>query len=68
MDVTTITQVLGSLGFPIVACGALFWKMIKDSEARKEESEKLQEAISNNTLAITELSVLLRGQINEQNI
>lgn len=24
-DITMITQLIGSLGFPIVACGALFW-------------------------------------------
>lgn len=25
MDIQEITQVISSVGFPIVACGALFW-------------------------------------------
>lgn len=67
MDINSIAQVIGSLGFPIVACGALFWKMDKDNQIRSEESQKMQEAIVNNTLALTELSILLRGKINEEN-
>lgn len=42
MDVTTITQLIGSLGFPIVCCGALFWYMIREKEAHKEEMEELR--------------------------
>ena len=29
VDINAIASVVGSLGFPIVACGALFWKMNK---------------------------------------
>lgn len=36
MDVTTITQLIGSLGFPIVCCGALFWYMIKEKKRTKQ--------------------------------
>lgn len=61
MNINDVVQIVGTLGFPIVACGALFWKMNKDEERRSEESSKLQEAISNNTLALTELSALIRG-------
>ena len=56
MDANTITQLVGSLGFPIVACVALFWFMIKSNEQHKEEMNKLSEALNNNTLAITKLS------------
>lgn len=56
MDANTIIQLVGSLGFPIVACAALFWFMIKSNEQHKEEMNKLSEALNNNTLAITKLS------------
>lgn len=56
MDANTIIQLVGSLGFPIVMCGALFWRMVKSDEQRKEEMDKLSEALNNNTIAITKLS------------
>lgn len=75
MDVTvaqSITQMIGTLGFPIVCCGALFWDRIKAEERRAKESElhrqevaELQKAIEANTLAITALCQHLGGQSNE---
>lgn len=56
MDANTIIQIVGSLGFPIVMCGALFWRMVKSDEQHKEEMDKLGEALNNNTIAITKLS------------
>lgn len=56
MDANTIIQLVGSLGFPIVMCGALFWRMVKSDELHKEEMNKLSEALNNNTIAITNLS------------
>ena len=60
--ITAITTV----GFPIVACGAMGWFMVtfvremnsridKLNEQHKEESDKMVEAINNNTVAITKL-------------
>lgn len=75
MDVTvaqTITQIVGTLGFPIVCCGALFWDRIKAEERRAKEAElhrqevaELQKSIEANTLAITALCQHLGGQSNE---
>lgn len=56
MDANTIIQLVGSLGFPIVMCGALFWRMLKSDEQHKAEMDKLSEALNNNTIAITKLS------------
>ena len=56
MDANTIIQLVGSLGFPIVMCGALFWRMVKSDEQHKVEMDKLSEALNNNTIAITNLS------------
>lgn len=56
MDVNAIIQLVGSLGFPVVMCGALFWRMVKSDEQHKAEMDKLSEALNNNTIALTKLS------------
>lgn len=56
MDVNTLIQLVGSLGFPIVACGALFWRMVKSDEQHKEEMNKMSEALNNNTAALVKLT------------
>lgn len=56
MDANTIIQLVGSLGFPIVMCGALYWRMLKSDEQHKAEMDKLSEALNNNTIALTKLS------------
>lgn len=56
MDINGIAQLVGTLGFPIVCCGALFWRMIKSDEQHKEEISKMSEALNNNTTAITRLT------------
>lgn len=56
MDVNTIIQLVGSLGFPIVACGALFWRMVKSDEQHKEEMGKMSDALNNNTAALLKLA------------
>lgn len=56
MDANTIIQLVGSLGFPIVMCGALFWRMVKFDEQHKAEMDKLSEALNNNTIALTKIS------------
>ncbi len=55
MDVGAIIQIVGSLGFPIAACIAVFWYLMKESENHKEEMNKLSEALQNNTIALTKL-------------
>lgn len=56
MDANTIIQVVGTLGFPIVMCGALFWRQVESDKQHKEEMEKISEALNNNTIAITKLT------------
>lgn len=56
MDINTLIQLVGSLGFPIVACGALFWRMVKSDEQHKEEMNKMSEALNNNTAALVKLT------------
>lgn len=62
MDVNTLTQLVGSLGFPIVACGALFWRMVKSDEQHKEEMNKMSEVLNNNTTALVKLTEKLEEE------
>lgn len=61
MDVTMVTQLVGSLGFPIVCCGALFWYLVKEKEAHKDEMEELRKSVEANTTAINSLCQHLGG-------
>lgn len=64
MDISTVTQLIGSLGFPIVCCGALFWYMLKEKDAHAEEIKELRKSIEANTTAINSLCQHLGGVNN----
>lgn len=59
MDPNAIASLVGSLGFPIVCCGALFWyqnKTMKEFSEKIERAVKeLSQSISSNTDATTKL-------------
>lgn len=55
MDASMITDLISTVGFPIVACGALFYMNWKQSERHKEETDKFTEALNKNTLVIQQL-------------
>lgn len=65
MDVGTVMQLVGSLGFPIVCCGALFWYLVKEKDAHKEEMAELRKSVDANTTAINSLCQHLGGGKNE---
>lgn len=56
MDLSAITTLIGSLGFPIAACIACFWMLNKEREEHKIEMQKVTEAITNNTIALNTLT------------
>lgn len=66
MDANTIMTMVGSLGFPIVACIGMAYFFAKVNEnyrtdikdmqnTHKEETRQLTEAVNNNTLVIQRL-------------
>lgn len=61
MDVTTITQLVGSLGFPIAAYCAIFYELHKQQEQHKQEMDKMSAALNNNTAAILTLAERMKG-------
>ena len=55
MDITTITQFISTLGFPIAVCIICFWYINKREEQHKDEITQLSAAINNNTLVMQKL-------------
>lgn len=55
MDYTAVAQLIGSLGFPIVACVMLYVRMEKQDENHKAEVSELTKAIQNNTIVMQKL-------------
>ena len=55
MDINTISTIIGSLGFPIVACIYMAYVNSKQTEAHKEEMSKMTEAVNELKVAITSL-------------
>ncbi len=65
MDVTTISQLIGSLGFPIACCIYLIYSNNKANEAHKEEIDKLRETVENNTIAMIKLCSKLGVDVDD---
>lgn len=61
MDVSTITSLISSVGFPICMCCALLWYMIKQNEQHEKESSEMREAINELKIAIVQLTDKLGG-------
>lgn len=66
MDANTLITMIGSLGFPIVACIAMGWFFAKVNDnyrndikelqsTHREEVKAMTDAINNNTLVIQKL-------------
>ena len=55
MDWQMAVSLIGSVGFPIVACIALFMQMKEINKSHKEEIDELRKAIENNTLVVQKL-------------
>lgn len=72
MDVATLTQLVTTFGFPIVACGFMgyYVKYITDknreeihnlNERHTEELNTIKDSLNNNTLVLQQLLDYLRG-------
>lgn len=65
MDVQGILTAISTVGFPIAACVALFMRDSKMQEQHKAETDKMTEAINNNTRAITILTERMNNNHDE---
>lgn len=67
-----VAQLIGTVGFPIVACIALFIALIYMMRLHREETKEFTEALNKNTVALTGLvqsidamqSVLKKRRLN----
>ncbi len=64
MDIQVIGQLIASLGFPIVACGAMFWMVNKQEERHTEEVSSLRNTIEENTQVLSSLKELIQIIVN----
>ena len=60
MELPTIVELIGSIGFPIVMCLILLQYMDKQNEKHDKEVHELTETINNNTKILTELTTLIK--------
>ena len=67
MEFNTIITAIGSLGFPIVACCAMFWMVNKNEERHKDEIGELRKTIEDNTNVLTSLKELIQIIVNREN-
>lgn len=58
MDFNEITNLIGSLGFPIVMCLLMYKQSIRLTDSHKQEVDNLATIIQNNTTAIERLAIL----------
>ena len=54
-----IMQLIGSLGFPIAACCAMFYYLQKEQASHKEEMQLMTEALNRNTDVLIELKTII---------
>ena len=77
MEVNALSQIIMSIGFPIVACCACGWFIFYMTKAHREELQRFQElhnteikeittAINNNTIVIQKLVDKLGGLDDDQ--
>lgn len=66
MDVQVIGQLIASLGFPIVACCAMFWMVNKNEERHKDELESMRKTINENTSVLASIKDLIQILINKE--
>lgn len=73
MDASLVSGLIGSLGFPIVACCAMGWYVVKTNHAHLsqiqelnkqhyEEMKAMVSAVDNNTAAIQQLTQLIQSR------
>lgn len=55
MDVQTVTSIISTVGFPIAVCLICFFYINKMQEQHKAETDKLAEALNNNTIVMQKL-------------
>lgn len=66
MEITfeMVSTLIGTLGFPVVACLGLFWFLNKQEERRTKEIQQLQSTLAENTAILSSLKELIQVLIS----
>lgn len=65
MDANAIVSIISTVGFPIVACGALFWFINRQQESHREEMKSLEKSLNENTTILMQLKEVMNFIIEE---
>ncbi len=65
MSVVDITNLISSVGFPIIMCIVLFKYMESNDDKREVEAKELRDAINNNTVVLTELIAKIDSAVSQ---
>lgn len=68
MNTSDVLNAISTVGFPIVMCLLLLYVLYKQNEEHKEEMNKMNESLANNTLAIQHLTDILEGRKNDKEV
>ena len=66
MNASDVLNAVSTVGFPIVMCLLLLYVLYQQNEEHKEEMNKMNESLANNTLAIQRLTDILVGRDNNE--
>lgn len=59
-----ITQLIASLGFPIVMCLVMFKYMQEESENHKKEVDSLKDSLKENTVVLADLKSMIHTLVD----
>jgi hypothetical protein len=59
-----VTQLIASLGFPIVMCLIMFKYMQEESENHKKEVDALKDSLKENTVALADLKSMIQTLVD----
>lgn len=62
MEMMDLSQIISTVGFPIAAYIAMFWFMIHQSDAHKQEMDAVKDALAANTAALIELKSYMESR------
>jgi len=65
MSVVDITNLISSVGFPIIMCIVLFKYMESNDDKREVEAKELRDAINKNTVVLTELIAKIDSAVSQ---
>ena len=60
----SVTQLVASLGFPIVMCLLMFKYMQEESENHKKEVDSLKDSLKENTVVLSDLKSMIQTLVD----